>query len=1302
MDAKQTGERMQTAHPRWLRRMPWLLLPVFLLAYTVGHAQQLTATVSGIAADQTDARIPGAKVIVKNDATGDTRDTVADGSGLFSVTALIPGTYTVTISAKGFATWEENNIVLNQGDSRTIANIHLQISSNTQAVTVISGQDAEVPTDNAEVGATLNNELVDSAILTSRDAAELIKMMPGVAFNNAGGVGSGASLATGSNTGPAGSYSANGTQPYGSTDVYLDGANLIDPGNAGTQVANINQDMTESVTYKAASYGAEYAKGPAVLQAFSKSGGQKFHGEAYMYARNSSVGFANDWNTKNQELQDGESNTLEAQSYYYFGGNIGGPIFFPHFNHSRDKLFFWGGYEYMKQNPYFEHAEMNVPTADQQAGNFSTDNLPSGILNSAYVSAYALPCPSTNAGNEGCGQANSPWGEAYTPWTDPNTPPNLKQYFDPNGVILSNLNPQPNQTPTEANGYNNYLSPYGNPEAGYAAIIGNRWEATGKVTYAVNDNNKIWGTYAYQTENDAHPVAVWWATEWTIPYPSQPSGKETSHLYLANYTHVFSPTSTNEFVFAYAKFVNDISQANPKASERSTIGFPVESIFSGVTGNPQIPNATGGWDAGLSEIDYYSFQGGIYGANSFGKTSEAPSIADTFTKIIGTHSIKAGFYWDTQENIESAGNPTNGTYDVETYSDSSTYNMTLDRLMGRNYSYTEWSKDPVPPELWHQWSLWGQDSWKITRKLTLNLGLRADHMGQWYDKIGDAQVWDPANYVNSSSPPANTGLVWHSNDSSIPTSGWASKLFEWAPRVGVAYDLYGNGRSVLRAGFGTYYYQVSEGDASNAMLGPLGAFSYATTTDGTSGFYGYQVAGGLVYTQNPDTISTPATHQFAVPTGLNQVGVSGVYADALNDNKVPYANTYSFGLAQALPSHTVMEISYVGSMSRNQLLDGDYGHIEDGNPVPYGAFFTPNLVTGLYENPYPTSGVNDANASDWRALSNYGDIWIQGHGGYANYNSLQVSGQKQSGNLYLLTNFTFGKVLGTRDGDANNGNGNGSVVDPFNLNANYGPLGYDHTKVFNLSASYKLPSPIHGHAFLGEAVNGWQLTTYTTYQDGSPYQAYEPNMNMNYHQYVCASASDPHAGCAAAGSGGTVNQAITMPFPAGATVYDSAGNNVGPTTYSINTSTWVGSSQYENGLQPVLVCDPRHGLSKGQYFNPACFAAPLPPTATTFGQFGQAIWPYIRTPHYFDSDLAVFKAFRINDSQRFEVRVSATNWLNHPNGIFGLNSDNDNELNFNGLSSGSALVYNSNTSTTGVPAAKEGFRWIQFAGKYYF
>ena len=177
--------------------------------------------------------------------------------------------------------------------------------------------------------------------------------------------------------------------------------------------------------------------------------------------------------------------------------------------------------------------------------------------------------------------------------------------------------------------------------------------------------------------------------------------------------------------------------------------------------------------------------------------------------------------------------------------------MTLDRLMGRVENYSENNTDVVPDIIWHQWSLWAQDSWKATRKLTLNIGLRADHMGQWYDKIGGTQVWDPASYNNGTEPPANTGLSGIDSTQRFRTSGWVSQLFFYNPRLGVAYDVSGTGKTVVRAGFGTYRYQVSSNDSSAAMNGPLGSFGYGSSNVGVNGFYGYKSRAGLYAHADP-------------------------------------------------------------------------------------------------------------------------------------------------------------------------------------------------------------------------------------------------------------------------------------------------------------------------------------------------------------------------------------------------------------------------------------------------------------------
>jgi len=262
------------------------VLAVFALLASFSYAQQLTGTLSGTTYDSTGAAVPNAKVVMQNAASGDVRSTVSNSTVYFSITAVQPGTYTVTVSAAGFKSWSEPGIVFATGDSRTLPNIKLQVGQVTETVEITAGADAVVPLDTGEVSTTLNEGMVQDLVLGGRDAGELLKMMPGMALNN--GLSQGFTNAgynpklSGTNSGPVGQFSSNGTQPNGAMAFMLDGANLVDPGNAGTQIANINQDMVAQVKVLMSSYDAEYAKGPTIFEAFSKSGGNRFHGEGYL------------------------------------------------------------------------------------------------------------------------------------------------------------------------------------------------------------------------------------------------------------------------------------------------------------------------------------------------------------------------------------------------------------------------------------------------------------------------------------------------------------------------------------------------------------------------------------------------------------------------------------------------------------------------------------------------------------------------------------------------------------------------------------------------------------------------------------------------------------------------------------------------------------------------------------------------------------------------------------------------------------------------------------------------------------
>jgi len=264
---------------------------VLLLLSSAAFGQQLTGSLQGTVNDQTGAVIPDAKIELANDASGDVRRAVSNGEGRFAITAVPPGSYTLTVTAASFSTWQLKGIAINQGDERTIANIALTVGTVAEKVEISTSAGEVAQMDSGEVSTNLNQDFVNNIAITGRDAGELLKIMPGMAINN--GLNQGQAFSdkiVSSNVGPVGNYSSNGTQPYGAMSYMLDGANLVDPGNVGTQIANINSDMTAEVKVLMSSYGAEFAKGPVVFQAYGKSGGKDFHGEGYfMRATPSSI-----------------------------------------------------------------------------------------------------------------------------------------------------------------------------------------------------------------------------------------------------------------------------------------------------------------------------------------------------------------------------------------------------------------------------------------------------------------------------------------------------------------------------------------------------------------------------------------------------------------------------------------------------------------------------------------------------------------------------------------------------------------------------------------------------------------------------------------------------------------------------------------------------------------------------------------------------------------------------------------------------------------------------------------------------
>ncbi|WP_446743425.1 carboxypeptidase regulatory-like domain-containing protein [Silvibacterium acidisoli] len=1172
------------SHSLFLNGFSFLILCCLVLP--LAHAQT-AGTLSGTVTDQNGAVITGAKVAIQNESSGDVRRTVSNGSGNFSVPALEPGSYRTTITAQGFGTFVSAGLVLTEGESRVVPGIRLRIGSAQSVVTVTGEAEAIVPTDTGSMSTALNNHMVSELSITGRDAGELIKYLPGMGINN--GLAQGASFTdqvTGTNTGPVGAYSANGSQPNGAMAFMLDGANILDS-NMGTQVANVNQDMTSEVKVMTSSYGAEFAKGPVVFEAYGKSGGENYHGEAYLYTRNANL------NAENALLRE-EQIAKPYDTYYYLGGNLGGPVLIPHtsFNRGRRKLFFFGAYEYMWQKPAGTLYEYFVPTDAMRAGDFSAASmatLPSSVPGGDNV----VPCAS---GPTSCNAK----------MTIPNG--NVAPFFDPNALAMLKLYPEPTVDPATHGGHNyTYLDNYPT----------NRWEANAKINYDISDKMKLFGTYIRQNERDIHSFTVWYAPSSSLPYPSTIIAPTTSNVGILHLTNIFSPTFTNEAVGSYVRYANVNKPENSAAYSRTALGYNGGSIFGAKT--DQIPNIVS-YTGALPGFYAPSFDGPLSGGG-FGKILRNASIYDNLTKVWGKHTVKGGGFWEMFGNEQSSGGGNifyQGLYAFDNFSSVGTGNPIADFLIGHSEQYSQANVNSVDNGYYRDYAFYAQDSWKVSRKLTLNYGIRFDHLGQWYFPNPGTQVWNPATYSNAADAPANTGLLWHGIDSKIPLSGYPSTWY-YEPRASFAYDVYGNATTVVRGGFAVYRYPLGDSNAGAA--------------EGAMGVYQYQSQVGVT--------SLAGISQF-MPSGLNQNGTS-ISVLQQGDNQNPQVEDYNLTVSQGMPWRSVFELSYVGSMSQNLLIDGAAAYI---NMVPLGGLFQPDPVTGA-----PADPSGNINVNDYKPYRNYQNITLVRHGSSSNYNALQVAWTKQSGPVTFLLNYTFGKALGIRDGESDNGPGNGSVVDLFNLKNNYGTLAYNHTNIFNASYVINLPSPIHSNIIAKGAVNGWELSGGTSIQSGVPIQ---PNAGGNLY----------------------------ATFPS-----------------QVSVRTYLGTDTEQ--MQPQLTCDPRSGAHSNARFNVACFAPPNP------GTQGSVIWPDVTAPAYFNSDLSLFKNFSAGESRKVQFRFSAFNFLNHPLPEFNADgSANDLRLNFiqTNPMTGEQTLSNTNTNTllTGAPAHKVGNRLVELALKYTF
>lgn len=956
-------------------------------------AQNNSATVTGTVTDPTGAVIPHANILITDVASGVTRATGSDDSGIFSLVGVPVGTYNVEVSAPGFNTLLRKGIAVHINDHIELTGITLPVAAQSQSV-VVTAEDSELtPTVSGEVSYTLTDTQIHNMNIEGRSAIELLGLIPGSGnTGNFNGTYNGASSGFTQN---ASAFTVNGNR-FDQVSIVSDGASVSDLNTNAAAAVTPNVDMIAELKVQSAAYSAAEPNGPIVVSTETKSGGREIHGLAEITVRNHAMN-ASDWQQKANGLPAPQT------SLFYPAFQIGGPFQAPH-SQSKPKLFYFAATELSQQHVDLVPRSSVVPTSAMRKGDFS---------DSAYLTA--LSGPQNNwlnwmVGSNPCNKIWTECGNGASGWGQINP-----SVIDPGGQILLNALPLPNVDPAAHGGFN-LITDYTVSEPRNQEML--------KLDYAATDNTRASLRFNHENESVPSPYGPWNVWNQT-PYPVPQTLKNASNSVSSGLTNVLSSTLTNQASLAYTRIAYGYHIANAAAVSRSALNYPYSNLYQ--TGNDFLPNVSFEKNVGGLYLAGGELPGTVSAQNMY-------TFNEDLTKLKGVHLIKVGFFWNMARfNNMTTGND-NGSVDTQNYT-TVTGNDWADLLLGYTSNYTQSSSNIEASMQDNRFDFYAEDAWKMARRLTVNYGLRVDHIGWWYDRGGHIAIFNPAAYVASSKYTDYTGLQSHRTTPSVPLSGSKPLNFQWAPSVGFAYDPFGQGRTILRGGFGTNYYSDPAINAYSAIMAP----------------------------PNFKTVSLWAGSTPYALSGLSQLDISttlpSVWGTAdPKEHRLPVTYSWNLAVSHMFWGANKVEANYVGNSTHNLV---GYGVL---NAVPQGC------ETGPYYGTWYDQ--------QCRPYANYGDISIHRHNLNSNYNALQLTITRQKGWLNYWGSYAFGKTLAYNAEDA------------FDLKRWYGPAPFDRSQILSFSYYLNLPSVSRnnlGNHPLGNAVlDGWHVSGIFQAMTGGP------------------------------------------------------------------------------------------------------------------------------------------------------------------------------------------------------------------------
>src|SRR5215475_5985719 len=897
------------------KKAPMLLSLALLLA--VSAFAQTSASLSGTVHDPQGAAVVGAKVTLK-DAGGATHlETSANNEGFFTFPIIQPGTYTVTIEAPGFKKFVKSGVVVNASDRQSTGVTVLEIGdiSNSVEVTADAAQ-LQMKTESGEQGTAVNNQQIQNLAVNGRNYLDLLKLTPGVVVTGSFAV---------SGPGGFGNISIGGMR-MGKNNLTIDGTTNVDTGSNGTQHIALSLDNISEFKLLTSNYQAEYGRsGGGAIQIVSKSGTSQFHGAGYYFHRHEQFNSNSFLNNAVARVNGIQPNQRNFYRYNQQGYNVGGPVLLPK-KALKDKLFFFFSQEWQEQLVPQNARQSRVPTADEVAGDFSNTRDFNGNLITIIDPETKQPFPGNKIPADRI-KANGANGQKIL---------QLFQKFD--------------------------NTPLGGAQNGFRynhnsqmSVSYPRKETSLRVDYNLSDNTKAYVRYTRDADKQVMPYGLGWTGgNNQIPFDNLVFKQAPAWNGALNVTSTLSPSLTNEFIFGASQNNLTLDPTTPNAASYSGIGFNFTLPFQGYPA-AQWFNITFG---GVTGQNFAGTNG--YSQFPYKNSNTTFDIYDNVSKVVETHTMKAGFYYQRSRKDQAAGDSAAINFSNNTNNPRNTGHPYANALLDEFDTFRQPNIGVFQGQYRSTNVEWYfQDNWKVNSRLTLDYGMRFSLIypqfdkrqqdfyfvpskfdpakavrlyrptcanndfvdGQFcgssanqvaYDPAGDPR--DPNNQlpaylvgriVPGSGDPFN-GMVG-SKDGYFP-GGIKNRGIQFGPALGFAYDVFGDKKTVVRGGYRIAYDRVQGNELAFAAVGqpPL--------------FFNPQFNFGALSTVGQST-------------GQIALGTSSVIA-ADPEGKVPSVQSFSLQAQHDVGWNTVVSVGYVGTLSSHQqeLLNLNYS--------PYGQLFT--------------------------------------------------------------------------------------------------------------------------------------------------------------------------------------------------------------------------------------------------------------------------------------------------------------------------------------------------------------------------